>query len=95
LDDSNDDTAAKKAKKSRPTAASLPYHQRLVVDAGKRQLCVYVVTAKAWLSGQPLDACLSRAWLDAFKLLQDDLGLDPDMEPEDDDISVVSCLLLK
>jgi hypothetical protein len=95
LDDSNDDTAVKKAKKSRPTAASLPYHQRLAVDAGKRQLRVYVVTAEAWLSGQRLDARLSRAWLDAFKLLQDDLGLDPDMEPGDDDISVVSCLLLK
>ena len=61
----------------------------------ERQLCVYVVTAKAWLSGQPLDACLSMAWLDAFKLLQDDLGLDPDMELEDSDILVVSCLLLE
>jgi hypothetical protein len=88
-----DDTPMKKLRKNRPTAAGLPYQKRLVADAGKRNLRVYMVTAKAWLSGQLLDARLSKAWLDAFNSVQDELGLDPDMEPEDEDIAVVRCLL--
>jgi len=85
----DDIPASKKQKKNRPTAGSLPYYRRLIVDAGKRNLCVHMVNRKAWLAGQDLDTALTKAWLDAFDGLKDNLSLDPNLEPEDDDLAVV------
>jgi hypothetical protein len=56
----------RKPKKPCPTIASLPYHQRLIIEVGKRNLHIHVVTVKAWLASQNLDTSLTRAWLDVF-----------------------------
>lgn len=97
LDDSSDteastDSSQAPKKKLCPTAGALPFYRKLIVEGGKQNLRVQIVTVAAWLAGQPLDIALTKAWTKSFENLKaNGLDLPIGLEATDLDLAVVCC----
>lgn len=90
LDDELDTPLTKKAK--RATQADLGMHHRRIVEHAKCHLYAKLAAQKAgpFPVGLAQDTVLADAWLAGFSEVAADLHLNPNMEPAEEDLAVVS-----
>lgn len=90
FDDELDTPLTKKAR--RATQADLGMHHRRIVEHAKCHLYAKLATQKAgpFPVGLAQDAVLAEAWLAGFSEVAADLRLNPNMEPAEEDLAVVS-----
>jgi hypothetical protein len=94
-DDSADDDGdvPRKKKSKRPTASGLGIYRRSIVDHAKPHLRARIVTKNPCPSGTQIDVWLTDAWLSGFREVQDDLKLDKDTLPADNELILVRVVI--
>lgn len=82
------------SKKKKLTVSGLPFHHKLIVEAGKEHFRVQIVTVAAWLAGQALDGALITAWTRGCEEMRaNGFELEAGLQPSEDELNLVSHLL--
>jgi hypothetical protein len=83
------DTQLRKKKSKRPTAGDLDIYRRRIVENAKPHLRSRIATKNPCPGGPQIDVWMTDSWLAGFKEAQQEMLLDDNTMPSDDELGLV------
>lgn len=93
-DEEDENIPPHRKKGKRPTASGLDFYRRRIVDHAKPHIRARIAGKNPCPGGTEIDKWLTDAWLGGFQDVQEDLQLDKDTLPTDDELGLVGFMIV-